>query len=35
MKIHEKAIIHNDIKPCNISWEKFKNSQLIEKYNFF
>ena len=33
--LHEKYIIHNDIKPSNICWRKFKNGILDEKNSFF
>ena len=33
--LHEKYMIHNDIKPSNICWGKFKNEILDEKNSFF
>ena len=33
--IHKRGIIHNDLKPHNICWGKFKNSCFKETENFF
>lgn len=33
--LHEKYIIHNDMKPSNICWGKFKNGIFDEKILFF
>lgn len=35
MQIHNKAVIHNDIKPHNICWGKFDNSLFTEADKFF
>ena len=34
-KIHQRGIIYNDLKPNNICWVKFENSQYIDIYKFF
>ena len=34
-QVHQRAIVHNDIKPKNICWGKFSYSSLIEKESFF
>lgn len=34
-EIQYKGILHNDIKPSNICWGKFENSQLIDIDKFF
>lgn len=31
--LHEKYILHNDIKPSNICWGKFINGKFSEKKN--
>lgn len=33
--IHKKGVLHNDIKPNNICWGKFKNSKLIDTNLFY
>ena len=33
--IHSKGIIHNDVKPNNICWGRFQNTNYIEREKFF
>ena len=34
-QIHEKGLLHNDLKPSNICWGKFQNSYYTDRDKFF